>query len=145
MDVIDRKIIKLLQEDAKQNTKEIAKKIGLTVSPTYERIKKLEESGVIKKYIAIIDRDKIGQKIMVYCQISLMKHSRELIDNFINAINSYPEVLVCQHVSGNYDFLLKLGVEDMNAYQKFVIERLSIIEGISNVQSSFVMSEIKNQ
>ena len=74
-----------------------------------------------------------------------MKHSRELIDNFINAINSYPEVLVCQHVSGNYDFLLKLGVEDMNAYQKFVIERLSIIEGISNVQSSFVMSEIKNQ
>lgn len=145
MDVIDRKIIKLLQEDAKQNTKEIAKKIGLTVSPTYERIKKLEESGVIKKYIAIIDRDKIGQKIMVYCQISLMKHSRELIDNFINAINSYPEVLVCQHVSGNYDFLLKVGVEDMNAYQKFVIERLSIIEGISNVQSSFVMSEIKNQ
>jgi Lrp/AsnC family transcriptional regulator, leucine-responsive regulatory protein len=145
MDVIDRKIIKLLQEDLKQNTKEIAKKIGLTVSPTYERIKKLEESGVIKKYIAIIDRDKIGQKIMVYCQISLMKHSRELIDNFINAINSYPEVLVCQHVSGNYDFLLKLGVEDMNAYQKFVIERLSIIEGISNVQSSFVMSEIKNQ
>ena len=145
MDVIDRKIIKLLQEDLKQNTEEIAKKIGLTVSPTYERIKKLEESGVIKKYIAIIDRDKIGQKIMVYCQISLMKHSRELIDNFINAINSYPEVLVCQHVSGNYDFLLKLGVEDMNAYQKFVIERLSIIEGISNVQSSFVMSEIKNQ
>ncbi|MDB0011666.1 Lrp/AsnC family transcriptional regulator [Crocinitomicaceae bacterium] len=145
MDAIDLKIIKLLQQDAKQNTKEIAKKVGLTVSPTYERIKKLEELGVIKKYIAIIDNEKVGQNIMVYCQISLTMHSRKLIDNFIDAINSYNEVLVCQHVSGNYDFLLKVGVEDMNAYQKFVIEKLSIIDGISNVQSLFVMNEIKNQ
>ena len=145
MDAIDLKIIKLLQQDAKQNTKEIAKKVGLTVSPTYERIKKLEELGVIKKYIAIIDNEKVGQNIMVYCQISLTMHSRKLIDNFIDAINSYNDVLVCQHVSGNYDFLLKVGVEDMNAYQKFVIEKLSIIDGISNVQSLFVMNEIKNQ
>jgi Lrp/AsnC family transcriptional regulator, leucine-responsive regulatory protein len=145
MDDIDRKIIKLLQIDAKQNTKEIAKKVGLTVSPTYERIKKLEELGIIKKYIAIIDNEKIGQNILVYCQISLTMHSRKLIDNFIAAINSYDEVLVCQHVSGNYDFLLKIGVEDMNVYQKFVIEKLSIIDGISNVQSLFVMNEIKNQ
>jgi Lrp/AsnC family leucine-responsive transcriptional regulator len=145
MDDIDRKIIKLLQIDAKQNTKEIAKKVGLTISPTYERIKKLEESGVIKNYIAIIDNDKIGQKIIVYCQISLTEHSRKLIDSFIEAIKSYSEVLVCQHVSGNYDFLLKIGVEDMNAYQKFVIEKLSIINGISNMQSSFVMNEFKNQ
>jgi len=145
MDSIDRQILKLLEANSKQNTKEIAHKIGLTVSPTYERIKKLEDSGIIKKYVAVLDYEKLGQKIMVYCQISLSKHSRNLIDNLINTINSYDEVLVCQHVSGNYDFLLKIGVEDMNAYHKFVVEKLSIIEGISNVQSSFVMSEIKKR
>jgi len=145
MDSIDRQILKLLEENSKQNTKEIAQKIGLTVSPTYERIKKLEESGVIKQYVAVLDYEKLGQKIMVYCQVSLTKHSKDLIDNLIRAINSYDEVLVCQHVSGNYDFLLKVCVEDMNAYQKFIIEKLSIIEGISNLQSSFVMSEVKKR
>jgi len=145
MDSIDRQIVKLLEENSKQNTKEIAQKIGLTVSPTYERIKKLEESGVIKQYVAVLDYEKLGQKIMVYCQVSLTKHSKDLIDNLIRAINSYDEVLVCQHVSGNYDFLLKVCVEDMNAYQKFIIEKLSIIEGISNLQSSFVMSEVKKR
>jgi Lrp/AsnC family transcriptional regulator, leucine-responsive regulatory protein len=144
MDVIDKKILMLLQQDSKQNTKEIAEKVGLSVSPTFERIKKLEQKKYIKGYVALLDAEKIGKSISVYCQVTLAVHSRELIDEFKQHILILPEVNGCFHVSGNYDFLLKVAVNDMNEYQKFIIEKLSVIKGISNVQSSFVMEEIKN-
>ena len=144
MDAIDKKILMLLQQDAKQNTKEIAEKVGLSVSPTFERIKKLEQKKYIKGYVALLDAAKIGKSISVYCQVTLAVHSRELIDEFKQHILVLPEVNGCFHVSGNYDFLLKVAVNDMNEYQKFIIEKLSVIKGISNVQSSFVMEEIKN-
>ena len=144
MDAIDKKILMLLQQDAKQNTKEIAEKVGLSVSPTFERIKKLEQKQYIKNYVALLDASKIGKSISVYCQVTLAVHSRELIDDFKQHILVLPEVNGCFHVSGNYDFLLKVAVNDMNEYQKFVIDKLSVIKGISNVQSSFVMEEIKN-
>jgi Lrp/AsnC family leucine-responsive transcriptional regulator len=144
MDTIDKKILMLLQQDAKLNTKEIAEKVGLSVSPTFERIKKLEQKLYIKKYVALLDPAKVGKSISVYCQVTLAVHSRELIDDFKQHILALPEVMGCFHVSGNYDFLLKVAVNDMNEYQKFVIDKLSVIKGISNVQSSFVMEEIKN-
>ena len=144
MDAIDKKILMLLQQDAKQNTKEIAEKVGLSVSPTFERIKKLEQKQYIKGYVALLDSSKIGKSISVYCQVTLAVHSRELIDEFKQQILALSEVNGCFHVSGNYDFLLKVAVNDMNEYQKFIIEKLSVIKGISNVQSSFVMEEIKN-
>lgn len=144
MDGIDKKILMLLQKNAKQNTKEIADIIGLTVSPTFERIKKLEQQNYIKSYVAILNGTKVKKAIIVYCQISLTIHSRALIDSFKEAITKLPEIMVCQHVSGNYDFLLKIAVNDMDEYQTFVVDKLSVIEGVSNVQSSFVMEEIKN-
>lgn len=142
MDAIDRKILTLLQENSKQNTKEIADQVGLSVSPTFERIKKLEQT-VIRKYVALLDGSKINRSIEVFCHVSLTKHSRELIDDFKNKIAALEEVMECYHVSGNYDFLMKVIVSDMNEYQQFVIDKLSIIAGISNVQSSFVMDEVK--
>ena len=145
MDSIDRKILIQLQRNAKQNTKEIADKVGLTISPTSDRIKKLEKLGYIKGYKAVLEGAKIGFEITVYCQISLSNHSRKLIDNFKEKVLSLSEVIECHHLSGNYDFLLKVGVPDMNEYQNFVIDKLSVIEGISNVQSSFVMQEIKGE
>ncbi|CAN1487377.1 Lrp Transcriptional regulators [Flavobacteriaceae bacterium] len=144
MDVIDNKILMLLQQDAKLNTKEIAEKVGLSVSPTFERIKKLEQKQYIKKYVALLEPTKVGKSISVYCQVTLAVHSRELIDDFKQHILVLPEIMGCFHVSGNYDFLLKVAVNDMNEYQKFIIDKLSVIKGISNVQSSFVMEEIKN-
>ena len=144
MDAIDKKILMLLQQDAKLNTKEIAERVGLSVSPTFERIKKLEQKKYIKKYVALLDPTKVGKSISVYCQVTLAVHSRELIDDFKQHILAFPEIMGCYHVSGNYDFLLKIAVNDMNEYQKFVIDKLSVIKGISNVQSSFVMEEIKN-
>lgn len=145
MDEIDKKILRLLQKNAKQNTKEIANQIKLTVSPTFERIKKLEQQGFIKNYVAILDKAKIGKALTAYCQISLFKHSKELIVNFRKEIDQLSEVLRCHHVSGNYDFLLEVVVNDMNEYQKFVVEKLSIVDGISNIQSSFVMEAIKDE
>jgi Lrp/AsnC family leucine-responsive transcriptional regulator len=144
MDTIDKKILMLLQQDAKLNTKEIAEKVGLSVSPTFERIKKLEQKEYIQKYVALLDPTKVGKSISVYCQVTLAVHSRELIDDFKQHILALPEIMGCYHVSGNYDFLLKVAVNDMNEYHKFVIDKLSVIKGISNVQSSFVMEEIKN-
>jgi Lrp/AsnC family leucine-responsive transcriptional regulator len=144
MDATDKKILMLLQQNAKLNTKEIAEKVNLSVSPTFERIKKLEQKQYIKKYVALLDGTKIGKSITVYCQVTLAIHSRELIDDFKTHINTLPEIMGCFHVSGNYDFLLKIAVNDMNEYQKFIIDKLSVIKGISNVQSSFVMEEIKN-
>jgi Lrp/AsnC family leucine-responsive transcriptional regulator len=144
MDNTDRKILMLLQQNAKLNIKEIATKVGLSSSPTFERIKKLEQNKLIKKYVVILDGQKIDKSILVYCQVSLSLHTRELIDDFKKQIGKLSEVMGCYHVSGNYDFLLKIAVKDMNEYQKFVIDKLSIIKGIANLQSSFVLEEVKN-
>ncbi len=144
MDSIDREILMHLQDNAKQNTKEIATKIGLTVTPTYERIKKLEQSGYVKKYVALLDRNLIGKQIIAYCQITLFKHQKELIDSFKENILSLPEVMECHHVSGNFDFLLKVAVNDMNQFQELINDKLSVFEGISTIQSSFVMNSFKD-
>lgn len=145
MDAIDKRILMVLQNDAKANIKIIAEKSGLSVSPTFARIKKLEHLGYIKKYVALLDEVKIGKSIQVFCQVTLSIHSKEVIDNFKKQIAKLHDVMGCYHVSGNYDFLLKIAVKDMNEYQQFAVEKLSVIEGISNVQSTFVLEEIKNE
>lgn len=143
MDEIDKKILRILQENAKQNTKEIAQQIGLTISPTFERIRKLEQQGYVKAYVALLDEEKIGKPILAYCQVSLFKHSKALLESFKAAIADIPEIMECLHVSGNYDFLLKVSVKDIDAYQQFAVDKLSVIEGISHIQTSFVMETLK--
>lgn len=144
-DPIDKKILKVLQADARLNTKQIAGKIGLTVTPTYERLKKIEQSGVVKKYVALLDREKIGKTIVAFINVSLQLHSKPLINVFERAIVKVPEVMECFHVAGNFDYLLKVVVKDMNSYQNFLSNKLATIENIAHVQSSFVMTEIKHQ
>ena len=141
MDSIDRKILMELQR-SRQNTKEIAGKIGLSVTPTYERIRKLEQQGVIAKYVALLDREKIGKRVVAYCQVTLVKHQKELISHFEQEIRTYPEIMECHHVSGNYDFLLKIAVSDIPAFHQFINEKLSVLEGISNIHSAFVMNSV---
>lgn len=144
MDKIDKEILALLQTDAKRNTKEIANKIGLSVTPTYERIKKLEQQGVIKSYVALLDNTKIGKKITGYCQITLLKHQKDLSDNFKNQILLLPEIMECHQVTGNFDFLLKVVVKDITEFHLFINEKLSIVDGISTIHSSFVLNSIRN-
>ena len=144
MDEIDKKILSILQQNAKLGTKEIANMIGLSTTPTYERIKKLENSGVIDRYVAVLNGQALEKNIMVFCQISLSHHTKDLIEKFKQAIGNLPEVMGCFHVAGNADFLLKVVVKDMNAFQKFALEKLTGFEGVSNIQSSFVIEEVKN-
>jgi Lrp/AsnC family leucine-responsive transcriptional regulator len=144
LDVTDKKILNLLQQNSKANIKEIALKIGLTQTPTYERIKRLEKAGVIKNYIAVLDKEKVGYTIEVFCQVTLLVHSKEMITRFENAINKIDEVMECFHVAGNYDYLLKIIVKDMNSYQAFLKNKLSVLDSVANVQSTFVMSSTKD-
>ncbi|PHS51919.1 MAG: AsnC family transcriptional regulator [Lutibacter sp.] len=144
LDLIDKQLVNLLQQNSKANIKEIAIKIGLTQTPTYERIKRLEKSGIIKKYIAVLNKEKVGFAIEVFCQVTLLVHSKELITKFENAINKMPEIIECFHVAGNYDYLLKVIVKDMKSYQFFLKNKLSVLDSVGNVQSTFVMSSTKD-
>lgn len=144
LDLTDKKILNLLQQNSKANIKEIALKIGLTQTPTYERIKRLEKTGVIKNYIAVLDKEKVGYTIEVFCQVTLLVHSKEMITRFENAINKIDDVMECFHVAGNYDYLLKIIVKDMNSYQAFLKNKLSVLDSVANVQSTFVMSSTKD-
>jgi len=144
IDLTDKKILNLLQHNSKANIKQIALKIGLTQTPTYERIKRLEKAGVIKNYIAILDKEKVGYAIEVFCQVTLIVHSKDMITRFENAINKIDEVMECFHVAGNYDYLLKIIVKDMNSYQAFLKNKLSVLDSVGNVQSTFVMSSTKD-
>ena len=145
LDLIDKKILHLLQENSKVNVKEIALKVGLTQTPTYERIKRLEKTGVIKKYVAVLNKEKIGFTVEVFCQVTLLVHSKKLIEKFENAVHKMEEVIDCFHVAGNYDYLLKVVVRDMKSYQLFLKNKLSVLDAVSNVQSTFVMTSTKEQ
>lgn len=144
MDTIDKRILMELQKNAKQNTKEIAAKVGLSVTPTYERIKKLEQREIIKSYVVLLNRDKIGKQIVAYCQVTLLKHQKELIGRFKEQILLLPEIMECHHVSGNFDFLLKVVIGNISEFHQFINEKLSVVDGISTIHSSFVMDSIKD-
>lgn len=144
LDETDKHILNLLQGNSKMNVKQIALQIGLSQTPTYERIKRLEKSGIIENYIAVINKEKAGLSVVVFCQVSLMVHSKEMISKFENSINKLNEIVSCYHVAGNFDYLLKIVVKDMSSYQLFLKNKLSVLDAVRTVQSNFVMTSIKD-
>ena len=144
IDKIDVSLLNLLQSTTKLNTKELAQKVGLSVTPTYERIKRLEKEGYIKQYVAILDRKLIDKNLMVISFVSLILHSNDMQIEFEKSVVEYPEVIECFHVTGSYDYQLKVIVSNMEEYQAFIKNKLSSINNIANVQSSFVMSSLKD-
>ena len=143
LDQTDELIISLLIENAKLGNKEIGAKIGLTVTPTYERIKRLERIGLIKGYTLQLNKKMIGKGLKVQCQVSLKEHHLDLLKSFEDKIVHFDEVSECYHIAGDYDYILIIEVGDMEEYQHFLKEKLASLPSISNVQSSFVMSTIK--
>ncbi len=143
LDKIDRRVLDLLKENAKLSNKEIAHEIGLTVTPTFERIKRLERNGVITGYTINVDKKKIGKGLKVICQVSLRAHNLDLLQGFEDQIIHLSEVSACYHIAGDYDYLLSIEVMDMDEYQHFLKEKLASIPNIANVQSSFVLSTMK--
>ena len=143
LDQKDLAILKLLQYNARVTVKEISDKVNLSTTPVYERIKWMEETGVIKQYATLIDPAKLNKRLMVIVYVSLKQHNKIAGSKFVKAINEMNEVVECYSISGEFDFMLKILVEDMNAYYDFHVNRLSEMENIGNVQSVFVMGTVK--
>src|SRR3954447_12998235 len=143
LDSKDIAILRLLQENARMTVKEISDKVHLSTTPVHERIKRMEESGVIKQYATLVDHTKVKKGLMVVCYVSLRQHSKDAGDKFIKAIMELDEIIECYNISGEFDFMLKVVGEDMNAYYDFHVNKLSQIENMGHVQSIFVMGIIK--
>jgi len=144
LDQKDLAILKLLQHNARITVKEISDKVHLSTTPVYERIKWMEEQGVIKQYATLVDHLKLNKSLMVIVYVSLKQHNKTAGSKFVKAINDLTEVLECYSISGEFDFMLKVVAEDMNAYYDFHVNRLSEMENIGNVQSVFVMGVVKH-
>jgi DNA-binding Lrp family transcriptional regulator len=139
----DLAILKLLQENARITVKEISEKVLLSTTPVHERIKRMEEAGVIKQYATLVDHSKVKKGLMVICYVSLKQHGKNAGVKFIKTINELSEVIECFSISGEFDFMLKVVCEDMNAYYDFHVNKLSEIENVGHLQSVFVMGIIK--
>ena len=144
LDNIDKKLINLLQEDSKQTTKKLSLQLNLSVTAVYERVKKLEHQKVIEKYVAIINKNKIEKSFLVFCHIKLIQHSKEHVTTFEREVLKLEEVSECFHVSGDYDYILKVYVKDMDAYRDFVVTKLTAIKYIGSTHSTFVIEQVKN-
>ncbi len=143
-DTIDRNLLKLLQTDSKKTTKELSSKLNLSVTAVYERIKKLEKEGIISNYVALLNRNKIEKGFVVFCHLKLMQHTKEFISQFEKEVVKLNEVLECFHVSGDYDYILKICVKDMEEYREFMVTKLTTLQHIGSTHSTFMIGEVKN-
>lgn len=143
LDVKDIAILALLQQNARMTVKEIAEKVHLSTTPVHERIKRLESSGVIKQYATLVDHTKVKKGLIAICYVSLKEHNKTAGTKFIKAIHAMTEVIECYNISGEFDFMLKVVSEDMNAYHDFHVNKLSQVENMGHVQSVFVIGIIK--
>lgn len=144
LDQTDLKLLKILAENSRHTNKELAALVNLSPTPVFERIKRLESKGYIKKYIAILDAEKFNQGFIVFCNIKLKQHDKKIGHQFVNDIMQIDEVVECYNISGDYDFILKVYARDMKNYQDFVFNKLGSVESIGSTHSTFVMAEIKN-
>ncbi|WDF68471.1 Lrp/AsnC family transcriptional regulator [Sphingobacterium oryzagri] len=144
VDSIDLQLLNILHKNSNYTTKELAQMVNLSASPVFERVKRLEKKGYIKKYIAILDAEKLNQGFTVFCNIKLKQHDRSIGHKFVTDILEIDEIIECYNISGDYDFLLKVTVRDMKHYQDFVFNKLGSVDSIGSTHSTFVMAEIKN-
>ncbi|MFA5244768.1 MAG: Lrp/AsnC family transcriptional regulator [Pedobacter sp.] len=144
LDDTDIQLLKLLGEDSKLTIKELAGRVNLSASPVFERVKRLEMSGYIKKYIALIDAEKLNYGLIVFCNIRLKHHDKNIGHEFVTDVMQLREVVECYNISGDYDFLLKVYAKDMKHYQDFVFNKLGSVKSIGSTHSTFVMCENKN-
>lgn len=144
LDATDIKILGVLQKDSKLTTKEIAKLVNLSPTPVFERQKRLERDGYIKRYTAELAPEKLGCNLIVFCSIKLKQHTKENGFQFMEAINQIDTITNCYNISGDYDFMLKIYVQDMKHYQNFVLNTLGEIDAIGSLHSTFVIGEVKN-
>jgi Lrp/AsnC family leucine-responsive transcriptional regulator len=143
LDDIDRKIIAALQVDGRMTTVQLADKVGLSASPCARRIKILEDAGVIKGYVAVVDQTKVGLPISVFVSIKLERQREHELDSFSAAVGRWPEVVDCYLMTGQQDYLMRVVVHDLPAYERFLKEKLTRLDGVASIESSFALGQLK--
>lgn len=144
LDQTDIRMLKALQENGKLTTKELADRVHLSPTPTFERQKRLEREGYIEKYVALVDSHKVGNSIVLWCNIRLKQHTHDYIQEFMDAVQEIDEITDCYNTSGDYDFLIKIHVRDMKAYQDFMLNKLGRMHCLGSLNSVFVIGEVKH-
>ena len=144
LDDIDKKLLHFLQNDSKQTNKELSNKLNLSVTAVYERIKKLEREGVISNYVALIDKKIVDKGFVTFCSIKLLQHTKNYVVEFEKEVARLDEVLECYHISGDYDYLLKVLVADMDEFREFMVKKLTSISHIGSTHSTFMINEVKH-
>lgn len=139
LDATDIRLLRILQENSNLTTKELAARVNLSTTPVFERVKRLENEGYIKKYMAVIDPEKLNLGFMVFCHVKLKQLNTDIANEFTRAIRDIPEVSECYNVSGHFDYLLKIHASSMKQYQEFIINKLGRLESLGSLESMFVM------
>jgi DNA-binding Lrp family transcriptional regulator len=145
LDDLDRKILDVLQEEGRITNSALAKRIGLTTTPTAERVRRLEREGVIDGYGARINAEAVNRGLTVFCSIALTMHQMKMVDQFCQAVEALPEVLACYHITGDADFLLHVVVEDTNDYERFMRKHLTHLPGVQKIHTNIVLSTKKER
>lgn len=144
LDRVDLQILRTLQANARLTTKELASSVSLSSTPVFERLKRLEREGYIKKYIAVLDAEKLNQGFVVFCNVKLQRMNRDIAADFARVIREIPEVTECYNISGSFDYLLKIHAPNMKYYQEFILNVLGTVESLGSLESVFVMDEVKH-
>ena len=144
VDSIDIQILRELQKNARLTVKELAAKVSLSTTPVFERVKRLEKEGVIRRYIAVLDSEKLNKGFVVFCSVKMNRLGKDIAESFMKKIADIPEVTECYNISGGYDYLLKIQVGDMKRYRELVLGVIGQIEHLASLESTFVMDELKH-
>lgn len=144
LDAVDMEILRALQKNARLTAKELAAMVNLSTTPVFERVKRLEQRGYVKGYVAVLDAEKLGRGFVVFCSVKMRRIGREIAEDFARVVRSIPEVTECYNISGSYDYLLKIHAPNMKYYQEFVLNILGNIDHLGSLESTFVMDEIKH-
>ena len=144
IDEIDKKMLRILQEQGRISNAEMARKVSLSPPAVHSRMKRLESLGIIRDYVAMLDREKIGYDILCFVHVSLLAHSHDHIVRFREATLKMPEVLECHHITGEYDYLLKVVIRNRSDLERFVVDQLTPLPGVARLHTSLVLSEVKS-
>ncbi|HWK00514.1 MAG TPA: Lrp/AsnC family transcriptional regulator [Xanthobacteraceae bacterium] len=143
LDAIDRKILQCLQADGRMSLGELSAKVGLSASPCLRRVRLMEKAGIIKRYVAMVDQQSVGLPVSVFISLKLESQRQQMLANFGKMVARWPEVLECYLMTGPRDYLLRVVVEDLAAYERFLKQKLTRVEGIASIESSFALEQVK--
>ena len=143
LDQIDKKLLNVLQQNARLTNQELAERVGLSASPCLRRLKRMEQDGVISRYVALVDQKAVGLPVSVFISVKLERQREDVMAHFDSEIAKYPEVLECYLMTGSRDYLLRVVAENLEAYERFLKEKLTRIEGVSSIESSFALNQVK--